>query len=226
MQSSEFIKLQGVGKAYREAGRDHWVLRDLSTTFGQGESVALLGRSGTGKTTLLNLLGGIESPDVGEVCVNGVNISALSETERTLFRREQVGFVFQFFNLIPTLTVLENLLLPLALTGKLDAAGEARAEKLLEQVGLRERADSYPDVMSGGEQQRVAIVRAVVHQPALLLADEPTGNLDEDSGALVLQLLRDIVAESGTTLIMVTHSREIAGVANRTLTLRDGRLVE
>lgn len=226
MNAETLIQLRSVSKAYEEAGHHHWVFRDLSALFRRGQSIALLGRSGTGKTTLLNLLSGIDLPDAGEVCVDGVNISALSETNRTLFRRKYIGFVFQFFNLIPTLTVLENLLLPLALSGHLDHTGEARAKELLAEVNLCDRAHSYPDVLSGGEQQRVAIARAVVHQPTLLLADEPTGNLDAESGATALALLRDMVSNSGTTLIMVTHSQETANTADRVLTLHDGQLIE
>ena len=226
MNAESLIQLRSVSKAYAEAGRHHSVFRELSAQFRRGQSIALLGRSGTGKTTLLNLLSGIDLPDAGEVCIDGVNISALSETERTLFRRKHIGFVFQFFNLIPTLTVLENLLLPLALSGRMDHAGEAQANELLARVNLTDRAHSYPDVLSGGEQQRLAIARAVVHQPTLLLADEPTGNLDSESGAAALALLHDMVLNSGTTLIMVTHSQETAKMAERVLMLNDGQLID
>ncbi len=225
MTDDTLIQLHNVSKAYQEGGREHRVFHDLSTTFRRGESVALLGRSGTGKTTLLNLLSGIDLPDAGEVWINGGNISRLSETERTLFRRRHIGFVFQFFNLIPTLTVLENLLLPLSLSGRLDDDGETQAMELLAKVNLSGRGQSYPDLLSGGEQQRVAIARALVHRPTLLLADEPTGNLDTETGARVLALLYDMVSQYGTTLIMVTHSAEAAQRAGRVLRLHDGRLV-
>lgn len=226
MSDDTLIQLRNISKAYQEGERQHWVFRDLSIDFRRGESVALLGRSGTGKTTLLNLLSGIDLPDAGEVCVDGDNIARLSETQRTLFRRRHIGFVFQFFNLIPTLTVLENLLLPLSLSGRLDDQGEAQALTLLRKVDLQARAQSYPDVLSGGEQQRVAIARALVHRPSLLLADEPTGNLDTETGAQVLALLFDMVAQFGATLIMVTHSEEAARQSQRVLSLHDGRFVE
>jgi putative ABC transport system ATP-binding protein len=226
MSDDTFIQLRHIRKAYQEGECQHWVFRDLSIDFRRGESVALLGRSGTGKTTLLNLLSGIDLPDAGEIWIDGDNIARRSETQRTLFRRRHIGFVFQFFNLIPTLTVLENLLLPLSLSGRLDDQGEARALALLQQVDLHGRAQSYPDVLSGGEQQRVAIARALVHHPSLLLADEATGNLDTETGAQVLALLFDMVAQSGSTLIMVTHSEEAARQARRVLSLHDGRFVE
>lgn len=226
MTDDPFIQLRHVSKAYQEGERRHRVFRELDCDFHRGESVALLGRSGTGKTTLLNLLGGIDLPDAGAVCIDGDDIARRSETQRTLFRRQHIGFVFQFFNLIPTLTVLENLLLPLSLSGRLDDDGESQALALLQQVDLQARAHSYPDVLSGGEQQRVAIARALIHRPSLLLADEPTGNLDTQTGARVLALLFDMVAQSGATLIMVTHSEEAARRAQRVLRLEDGRFVE
>ncbi len=210
-----------VAKHYREGDRVHEVLHDLNVAVARGESVAILGRSGCGKSTLLNLLSGIDVPDSGEIRVDGCPIHTLPERRRTLFRRRNVGFVFQFLNLIPTLTVRENLQLPLELNGIVDTV---RVGQLLDIVALGERADSFPDVLSGGEQQRVAIARALVHRPTLILADEPTGNLDERTGNDVLDLLLAAVREQATTLVMVTHSSEMAGRADRCLRLEGGRL--
>jgi putative ABC transport system ATP-binding protein len=218
------IELIDVHKSYREGDRTHEVLTGTSATIEAGERVAILGPSGSGKSTLLNLVSGIDLPDSGTVRVGGTDIGTLAERDRTLFRRERVGFVFQFFNLMPTLTVLENLLLPLELTGSAD--GEARARELLDAVGLGDRAGAFPDRLSGGEQQRVAIARALIHGPDLLLADEPTGNLDEDTSEIVVRLLDELVREAGTTLIVVTHSRELASRMDRVLRVDHGKLVE
>lgn len=218
------LTLDDVSKGYVEAGRTHPVLTGASAFVEAGSRVAILGPSGSGKSTLLNLLSGIDLPDSGSVRVGDVDIGRLGERERTLFRRREIGFVFQFFNLLPTLTVLENLLLPLELSGR-ESEGD-RARELLEAVGLADRADTFPDRLSGGEQQRVAVARALVHAPGLLLADEPTGNLDVDTGAVVIDLLDRLVAESGTTLVVVTHSRELADRMDAILRVDRGRLVE
>lgn len=222
------IRLRDLTKVYEEGVRTRTVFRGLNVQVAAGECVVLLGRSGSGKSTLLNLIGGIDLPTDGEVLVRvdgrEVNLARLSERERTLFRRARVGFIFQFYNLIPTLTVAENVRLPLELNGH--AAQAERAAELLAAVGLADRGASFPDRLSGGEQQRVAIARALVHDPALLLADEPTGNLDIESGRTVLDLLDRLVRQRGKTLVMVTHSPEVIGVADRVLTMRDGRLVE
>ncbi len=218
------VHLRDVRKTYTEGGQRHEVLHGIDLDVAAGEALALLGRSGSGKSTLLNLIAGIETPDSGEVAIDGVALHRLDEQARTLFRRRHIGFVFQSFNLIPTLSVLENVLLPLELNGRLQAAARREARDLLDTVGLAGRAHAYPDRLSGGEQQRVAVVRAIIHRPRLLLADEPTGNLDEASGAVVLQLLRERVPGGETALILVTHSREVAALADRIVTLRDGRL--
>lgn len=220
------LRLQGLRKAYQEGGRRHEVLHDATAEILRGEFVVLLGPSGSGKSTLLNLVCGIDLPDEGVVQVAGEDLTALSERERTLFRRRHLGFVFQFFNLLPTLTVLENLLLPLELKGRVGAEEEARARGLLERVGLAARADAFPDRLSGGEQQRVALARALVHDPDLILADEPTGNLDPDTGERVMDLLDSLVREDGRTLLAVTHSRELADRADRILRLDHGVLQE
>ena len=222
--SEPLIELRGVGKSYREGDLLHRVLDRVEATLERGEITILLGRSGSGKSTLLNLLSGIDLPDEGEVIVNGLAINRLSESARTLYRRRRVGFVFQFFNLIPTLTVAENLLLPLELNRR---AGEAeRIPELLEAVGLADRAASFPDRLSGGERQRVAIARALVHNPDLILADEPTGNLDFETGIQVLELLDRLTRQAGKTMVMATHSRRVVGVADRILRIEGGRLEE
>jgi len=220
------VELVGLHKSYQEGDRLHAVLDGASATISGGERVAILGPSGSGKSTLLNLISGTDLPDSGTVRIDGVDVTALSEHERTLFRRAHVGFVFQFFNLLPTLTVIENLLLPLELTGTRDPEGEARAHGLLERVGLAARAETFPDRLSGGEQQRIALARALVHRPGLLLADEPTGNLDQDLADYVGELLEELAAAYGTTLVVVTHARELAARLDRTLRVDHGRLVE
>ena len=220
------VELRKVSKSYREGEVERVVLRDVSVTLASGEIVVLVGRSGSGKSTLLNVIAGIDRPTAGRVIVNGTDLTALDEQARTRFRRRHIGFVFQFFNLIPLLTVEENLLLPLDLNGRADAEGVKRARALLERVGLGGRGDSYPDRLSGGEQQRVAIARALIHDPALILADEPTGNLDVETAAGVLDLLDTLAREAGRTVLMVTHSREVVGVADRILAIQRGGLVE
>jgi putative ABC transport system ATP-binding protein len=218
--------LERLCKEFVEGDERRVVLDELSATFETGQFVVLLGRSGSGKSTLLNLISGIERPTTGDVAIKGVPITRLSERDRTLFRRDHIGFVFQFFNLIPTLTVLENVTLPQELAGQ--DGGEARAAGmvLLEKVGLADRRDTFPDKLSGGEQQRVAIARALAHRPLLVLADEPTGNLDEETGQRVLRLLLELTAAAGHTLIMATHSPEVVPMADRVLRIHDGRLVD
>lgn len=220
------VELVGVDKSYREGDRRHVVLEGATATIAAGERVAILGLSGSGKSTLLNLMSGIDLPDAGAIRVGGIDLPSLSERDRTLFRREHVGFVFQFFNLLPTLTVFENLLLPLELAGASGGEEEARAADLLEAVGLSDRAGTFPDRLSGGEQQRIAVARALVHRPGLLLADEPTGNLDEDTGERVMELLAELVASQRATLVLVTHSHDLARRMDRVLRVDHGRLEE
>jgi putative ABC transport system ATP-binding protein len=224
--ASPAVELRQLSKTYREGEAERVVLRDVSVTIASGEIVVLVGRSGSGKSTLLNLIAGIDRPTAGTVAVNGTDLTALDEGARTRFRRRHIGFVFQFFNLIPLLTVEENLLLPLDLNGRADADGVARTRALLERVGLAGRGDSFPERLSGGEQQRVAIARALIHDPALILADEPTGNLDADTAADVLDLLDTLARAAGRTVLMATHSREVIGVADRIFTMQRGALVE
>ena len=220
------ICCEHVTKSYLEGERRRTVLQDVCLRIQPGELVVLLGKSGSGKSTLLNLVSGIDAPDSGAIWVANRRLDQLSERERTLFRRRSIGFVFQFYNLAPTLTALENVLLPLELNGQRGSAARAAALTMLEAVGLADRANTYPDRLSGGEQQRVAIARALVHNPDLVLADEPTGNLDSDTGSQVLDLLDRLTRQVGKTLLMVTHSREMIGVADRVFQLRNGRILE
>jgi putative ABC transport system ATP-binding protein len=218
------IQVDNLTRIY-QTGSNRQVVFD-ALTFGveKGETVALLGASGSGKTTLLNLISGIDTPDAGQVLLDGVDVHALGEPDRTLLRRRQIGFVFQFFNLIPTLTAGENVALPLELLGSDDHTARERADALLGQVGLGGLGMRYPETLSGGEQQRAAIARALVHEPAVLLADEPTGNLDEDTGRLIIDLLTDLARQQGTTLLLVTHSMQVAQAADRVLRLSHGRV--
>jgi putative ABC transport system ATP-binding protein len=219
------LSLSGLTKSYHDGRAEHRVLWGVDLTVAPGECVALLGRSGSGKSTLLNLLAGIDRPDAGEVRILGETVSRMGEPALTLFRRRHIGFIYQFFNLIPTLTVAENLALPLELNGAGGQVREARVSELLGRVGLAARAGAFPDQLSGGEQQRVAIARALVHDPALVLADEPTGNLDAHTGEEILALLTELFRERGRTLVLVTHSRAVSRIADRILTLDEGRLV-
>ncbi len=218
------IRARGLHRRFREGDREHVVLDGIDLDIRRGETVALRGRSGSGKSTLLNLIGGIDVPDAGTVTVDGVNLTGLSERDRTLFRRERIGFVYQAFNLVPTLNVADNVRLVLELNKVPPAAAAARIAELLEAVGLGNRASSYPDILSGGEQQRVAIARALCHEPALLLADEPTGNLDDATAEGVLALLDRLVRSTGRTLLIATHSQHVASRCDRVLELHNGRL--
>jgi len=225
-QTENFLFLSELCKSYPEGEQTRVVLHATTLQVSRGEIIAILGKSGSGKTTLLNLISGIDRVDCGEIFIDGLNLTALDDHQRTLFRRQAIGFIFQFFNLIPTLTVWENVTLPLELTGSMPPSGLERARGLLAEVGLSGREKTYPDRLSGGEQQRVAIVRALVHRPVLVLADEPTGNLDEETGKQVLNLLIRLVSASDANLILVTHSAEAAARAGRVFSLREGHLVE
>jgi putative ABC transport system ATP-binding protein len=221
-----FVRLTGICRSFEEGEKTHRVLSGVDIAFGKGESAAIRGRSGSGKSTLLNLIAGIDSPDAGRVEVAGLDVTAMTETQRTLFRREHIGFVYQAFNLVPTLTVSDNVSLVLELNKFSRAEAARRATEVLQAVGLEDRSDSYPDVLSGGEQQRVAIARAMCHRPAVLLADEPTGNLDDKTADTVLELLDALLKDSGTTMIMATHSAAVASFCDSELELRDGKLVD
>jgi putative ABC transport system ATP-binding protein len=218
------VEIRNLTKRYDEGGKSRCVLDAVNLEIMPGEFFVMLGKSGSGKSTLLNLVSGIDRADAGAILVDGIDITRLNERELTRFRRDDIGIVFQFFNLIPTLTVLENVTLPLELRGSARRPSDEAALRLLERVGLAHRADAFPDKLSGGEQQRVAIARALVHEPRLVLADEPTGNLDEETGALVLELLLDLTRRAGKTLLMATHNPEIVPLADRLGRLHDGKL--
>lgn len=222
IHTEALIQIRGLNKTYTEGDRSRLVLSDVDLDIAEGEFFVLLGKSGSGKSTLLNLISGIDYPDAGSIRVGSTDITRLNEHQLTLFRREQIGIIFQFFNLIPTLTVLENITLPLELRGKRD---ESRARSLLERVGLEGRADAFPDKLSGGEQQRIAIARALVHEPPVVLADEPTGNLDEETGEKILGLLLELTRDTGKTLVMATHNPEIVPLADRVCRIHDGKLI-
>jgi len=210
-------------KRYRSGDRALSVLRNVNLTIDEGEFVAILGPSGSGKTTLLGLLAGLDTPSEGSVLLAGTDMGPLSEDARARFRRDTVGFVFQSFQLIPSLTAQENVQVPLELQGH-EGAPE-RAKALLARVGLGDRLDHFPTQLSGGEQQRVALARAFVHSPRILFADEPTGNLDAATGQAIIRLMEELNRETNTTLILVTHDLDLAGHARRTIRLADGEIV-
>jgi putative ABC transport system ATP-binding protein len=216
--------LDSVSRSFGAGVHRRRVLDQVSISIAAASETVIIGRSGSGKSTLLNLISGIDRPDAGRVIFAGRDLSALREPERTLFRRRQVGFVYQFFNLLPTLSVEENVRLVLALDGVGTAPARRRSQAMLARVGLGDRLDSPVDVLSGGEQQRVALARALVHEPALVLADEPTGNLDEITAAQIAPLLRELARERGATVVLVTHDRQLAAGADRCLLLREGQL--
>ena len=208
-------------KTYRQGDEEIRALRGVDVSVARGEFLAITGASGSGKSTLLHILGGLDRPDSGEVWIDGETLSQLDDENLALLRRRRLGFVLQFFNLLPTLTAAENAAFPLLLDGERDALD--RAEKSLQRVGLADRASHRPSQLSGGEQQRVALARALVTQPAVVLADEPTGNLDSKTGAEILKLLKDTAA-AGQTIVMVTHDERAAGFADRIVGLKDGLL--
>ncbi|MCA9971600.1 MAG: ATP-binding cassette domain-containing protein [Anaerolineales bacterium] len=221
---SDVIRLQGLSRRFMRGDSEVQALHGLDLTIRPGEFVALVGPSGSGKSTLLNLLGGLDRPSDGELWLNGLPLHAADGEARTRHRKQHVGFIFQSFNLLPRLTALENVAVPLMLAGVPPAERQARARALLERVGLGHRLDHYPSEMSGGEQQRTAVARALIHGPALVLADEPTGNLDSATGESIMTLLRELNREQGITLIVVTHDAEVAAYADRIVRLRDGAI--
>ncbi len=218
------IELRGVSKTVMSGGQPLTILHPLSLTIPRGEFVAVLGPSGSGKSTLLGLIAGLDAPSAGSVTIDGTNITVLGEDALARLRGEKVGFVFQFFHLIPSLTAIENVAVPMEIAGTADPWG--RASTLVEEVGLTGRAHHYPAQLSGGEQQRVAIARALANDPPILLADEPTGNLDTTTGRHVMELLRRIHETRGTTVVLVTHDAELAALADSRIVLRDGRVVD
>ncbi len=222
MSTTALLSARGLSRGYADAAGGHAVLRGLDLELAAGEIVAVIGRSGSGKTTLLNLVGAMDRPDGGRLEFQGQDMGAWDDAARTAFRRRALGFVFQAFNLLPTLTVAENVGLALELNGLPLAP---RVVELLTALGIGHLADRYPDQISGGEQQRTAIARALAHRPPLIIADEPTGNLDRDTGREVITQFESAVRAAGATLLMATHSEEMLGYCDRVLALRDGALV-
>ena len=218
------LRCEGLTQTYLSGGRPLTVLKNISFTLEDGGFLAIVGPSGSGKTTLLGLLAGLDRPAAGRVWLDGVDLAGMNEDARARLRAEKVGFVFQSFHLIPTLTARENVQVPLELRG--EAGAEARATELLARVGLGDRMDHYPAQLSGGEQQRVALARAFSTRPRLLFADEPTGNLDGRTGHTIIDLMLELNRELGTTLVLVTHDIELARLARRTIRLADGTIIE
>jgi len=218
------IELREVSKTVMSGTEPLTILHPLTTTIPRGQFVAIVGPSGSGKSTLLGLIAGLDSPSAGAVLIDGVDITRMDEDALARLRGEKIGFVFQFFHLIPSLTAYENVAVPLEIRGVADAASRARV--LLDEVGLTGRAHHYPSQLSGGEQQRVALARALANDPPIVLADEPTGNLDSANGRHIMELLRTVHQRRGTTIVLVTHDRELANMADARLVLRDGSVVE
>lgn len=226
MHNKPLLVVEQLSHSYREGGDSRPILNGIDLQVAEHECIALLGRSGSGKSTLLNMLAGIDTPQAGRITVLGEDINALAERDRTLLRRRHIGFVYQFFNLIPTLTIAENVGLPLELNGVSEQEISRLVGLILSDIGLGDRWNAFPDQLSGGEQQRVAIARALIHNPPIVLADEPTGNLDAETGDQILAILLGLTKQLKRTLIIVTHSREVAERADRILTLNNGLLSE
>ena len=218
------IELRSVSKTVQSGGQPLTILHPLSLTIARGQTVAIIGPSGSGKSTLLGLIAGLDAPSGGHILIDGVDITTLDEDTLARLRGDKIGFVFQFFHLVPSLTALENILVPMEIAGRRDA--RQRAQSLLDEVGLHDRGHHYPSQLSGGEQQRIAIARALANDPPLILADEPTGNLDTKNGRHILDLLLQAGRARAATLVLVTHDPSVAAVADAQLTLRDGRPVE
>ena len=224
VERNNMLELESVTKTYTLGQQRIVAVNEVSLTIERGEFVAVMGKSGCGKTTLLSLIGGLDRPDSGHIWVEGEDITQLPDLKLTRYRRDQVGIVFQFFNLIPILTVSENVALPYMLQGRREREVQARVEELLEDVDLWERRDHYPHEISGGEMQRVAIARALINRPRLVLADEPTGNLDSRTGRQVMEVMADLSERHRTTFVLATHSREAATFASRKMHMLDGSL--
>ena len=220
------IQLKDISKSFVEGGKSRVVLDRLNAEFDSGQLSIILGKSGSGKSTILNLISGIDTPDQGQILIGEKKVSSMSDYERTLFRRHHIGFVFQFFNLIPTLTVLENVMLIQELDGMGTRENREKAIQILDQVGLADRKDTTPENLSGGEQQRTAIARALAHNPSIILADEPTGNLDHETGSLVMEMMLKLTRDLGKTLIMATHSAEVTNLADAVYGIQDGKIMQ
>ncbi len=219
------IRIENLSKFYGAGSNAIAALHDVNLTIQTGEFITLYGRSGSGKSTLLNLISGIDQPASGKIFVDGVEVTAMDENRLTLFRRNRIGFVFQFFNLLPTLTVLENVLLPGQLNSHSASKLRERGMSLLTQLGIADRWKALPDQISGGQQQRVALARALINDPSIILADEPTGNLDSETGLHILEILKNLSQKQGKTILLATHSFEAARFANRIFQIKDGALI-
>jgi len=227
MENKSFLRFDKVTKSYIDgSNKTRTVLDEVSAAFTERKIIAVLGKSGSGKSTLLNLISGIDNVTSGSIFFNGFEITKLSDRQLTEVRRNDIGFIFQFFNLLPSLTVWENIILPLELKNMLSNDDLLRAKTYLSEVGMIDRRDEYPDKLSGGEQQRVAIARAIVHKPKIILADEPTGNLDERNGKIVMDLLSRLVKDNNQNMVLVTHNRDYLKYADQTYSLIDGKLVD
>ncbi len=220
------IRVEQISKTYGLGPFATHALHEVDLTIGRGELIALYGASGSGKSTLLNLISGIDRPTAGKIFFEEEAVTAMDETRLTLLRRDKIGFVFQFFNLLPTLSILENVLLPGQLQERVSSSLQARGMALLERLGIHERRNAFPDQLSGGQQQRAALARALINDPPLILADEPTGNLDSENGLKILGLLQQLVAQEGRTVLLATHSLEAARFADRVYQVRDGKITE
>jgi len=220
------IRLENIHKTYKRMGEEVKALNGISLQIGQKEFVAILGASGSGKSTLLHIIGALDFPDEGDVIIEGRSLSKLSDYELTLFRRRRIGFIFQFFNLFPHLTVWENVALLLLLDGEPPRRIRGRIEEIVDAVGLNERIDHLPQALSGGEMQRVAIARALITKPEILLADEPTGNLDSHRGEIILGMIKELSTKYQRTVILVTHDRHAAAISDRIVKLQDGLIVD
>jgi putative ABC transport system ATP-binding protein len=223
MTTFPILSVESLTKVYRNGALELTVLKDVSFALDKGATCSILGPSGSGKTTLLGLCAGLDQPTSGSVRLNGVALGEIGEDERARVRNQHVGFVFQNFQLIPTLTALENVTVPMELRG--DRSARKLGEKLLERVGLGDRTAHYPTQLSGGEQQRVALARAFINRPSILFADEPTGNLDSETSRKIIEIMLELHAQAGTTLVLVTHDPEVAGLTEQTIRLRDGRMI-
>jgi putative ABC transport system ATP-binding protein len=223
MQDQAILEIKNVGKVYKSAGKSLAVLKDINFTVNKGSSIAITGPSGSGKTTLLGLCAGLDKASSGEVILNNINLNNLNEDELAATRNQNIGFIFQNFQLMPTLTALENVMVPMELRGEKNS--RSAALELLDKVGLADRSHHYPIQLSGGEQQRVSLARAFSNRPAILFADEPTGNLDGETSIKIEKLLFDLNTEAGTTLVIVTHNLELASRTNRIIKLKSGKLI-
>lgn len=220
----EILKCEGIRKVYGSGQNQVTALNGIDLSVGKGEFVAIIGASGSGKSTLLHILGSVDKPTEGKIMIDGTDLSQLNQTQAAIFRRRKVGLVYQFYNLIPTLTVRKNILMPLALDKK--KPNQEYFEKIVSSLGIAERLEALPNQLSGGQQQRVAIARSLMYRPALLLADEPTGNLDSRTSADVLSLLKDSSRRFHQTIVMITHDREIAELADRSIRIEDGKITD